>query len=176
MNANLRNKLAAAIATGATAAGIAGVLLGSGNDGVEGLRHTPYRDVAGVLTVCHGHTGRDIEQRYYTTKECDDLLQRDLAKVAKQVDPLIKVPVTNTQRAAVYSFAYNVGAGAFSRSTMLRYINEVRMPEACAELRRWVYAGGQKWNGLISRREVEKQVCEWQQQPVKTLLTSSPRS
>ncbi|WP_235507522.1 hypothetical protein [Citrobacter sp. CtB7.12] len=34
---------------------------------------------------------------------------------------------------------------------------------ACAELNRWVYAGGQKWKGLMNRRDVEYEVCTWSQ-------------
>ncbi|MDK8313966.1 MAG: lysozyme, partial [Klebsiella aerogenes] len=31
------------------------------------------------------------------------------------------------------------------------------------ELQRWTYAGGKQWKGLITRREIERQVCEWGQ-------------
>ncbi|EOV9071181.1 lysozyme, partial [Morganella morganii] len=27
------------------------------------------------------------------------------------------------------------------------------------ELRRWIYAGGVKWNGLVTRREIERELC-----------------
>ena len=30
-----------------------------------------------------------------------------------------------------------------------------------AELQRWTYAGGKQWKGLITRREIERQVCRW---------------
>lgn len=178
MNPRLRNRIAAAIASGAVGAiGIASVMIGSGNDGLEGLEHYPYKDVVGVLTVCYGHTGNDIVPgRYYSTADCDALLKADLVKVSKQVDPLLKVPTTDTQKAALYSFTYNVGIGAFSKSTMLRRLNAGDYKGACDELDRWVYAGGKKWKGLISRREVEKQVCEWQQQPVRALLSSESRA
>ena len=32
----------------------------SGNDGLEGVSYIPYKDIVGVWTVCHGHTGKDI--------------------------------------------------------------------------------------------------------------------
>lgn len=173
----LRNKIAAAVASGATAAGVAAVLLGSGNDGLEGIRHYAYGDVIGVQTVCYGHTGPDIvPKRYYTTKQCEALLQADLVKVASQIDPLITVPLTTTQRAAMYSFAYNVGAGNFARSQVLKNLNARNYEGACAALRNWTLAGGKKWQGLVTRREVEKQVCEWQQQPIKSLVSPSSAS
>lgn len=172
MNPRLRNRLAAAIATGVSAIGLTTILIGSGNDGVEGLENYPYKDVAGVVTVCYGHTGKDIVWgRYYSDSDCDALLKADLVKVSKQVDPLLKVPTTDTQKAAIYSFVYNVGVGSFRNSTLLRKLNAGDYTGACAELNRWIYADGKPWKGLVNRRDIEKQVCEWQQQPLKTLVS-----
>ncbi|HHT3239036.1 TPA: lysozyme, partial [Raoultella ornithinolytica] len=94
---------------------------------------------------------------------CDALLHSDLRKVATAIDPLIKVKIPDTTRAALYSFTYNVGAGAFSKSTLLKKLNSGDVPGACKELQRWTYAGGKQWKGLISRREIEREVCEWGQ-------------
>lgn len=129
---------------------------------LEGTEFTPYYDVAGVLTVCHGHTGSDIiEDKTYSKEECEALLQKDLAKVKEQVDPMILVDIPEHTRAALYSFTYNVGIGAFSRSTLLKKLNASDIEGACGELKRWVYAGGKKWNGLISRRKVEEEICNY---------------
>lgn len=161
MSPGLRNKIIAAIGGGAIA--IATVML-SGKDGLEGREYVAYRDVVGILTVCDGHTGSDIIQgKRYTDKECDALTRADLTRIARQVDPHIKVPVRDTQRAAIYSFAYNVGASATINSTLLKKLNARNYSGACDELRRWVYAGGKKWKGLMNRREVEREVCMWSQ-------------
>ncbi|WP_345725796.1 lysozyme [Providencia rettgeri] len=126
----------------------------------EGYESKPYRDVVGVLTVCYGHTGSDIiPTKTYIKSECDALLEKDLAIVAKVVNPLIKVNIPDYTRAALYSFTYNVGTGAFSRSTLLKKLNAGDQAGACNELKRWIYAGGIKWKGLMTRREVEKAVC-----------------
>lgn len=82
-----------------------------------------------------------------------------MAIVAKAVNPLIKVNIPDYTRAALYSFTYNVGVGAFSRSTLLKKLNAGDQAGACNELKRWIYAGGVKWKGLMTRREVEKAVC-----------------
>lgn len=161
MNGSLRNKIAASIGGGAIA--IATVML-SGQGGLEGREYVAYRDIVGVLTVCDGHTGQDIiPGKRYSDKECDALTRKDLSRIAAQVDPHIKVAVTETQRAAIYSWAYNVGTTAAINSTLLKKINARDYAGACAELKRWVYAGGQKWKGLINRRDVEYQVCTWSQ-------------
>ncbi|EQB4330076.1 lysozyme [Providencia stuartii] len=126
----------------------------------EGYESKPYRDVVGVLTVCYGHTGSDIiPTKTYTKAECKALLEKDLAIVAKAVNPLIKVDIPDYTRAALYSFTYNVGTGAFSRSTLLKKLNAGDQAGACNELKRWIYAGGKPWKGLISRREVEEAIC-----------------
>ncbi|WP_145531836.1 glycoside hydrolase family protein, partial [Yersinia kristensenii] len=69
MSPVLRNKIIAVSAAGALA--IAGALLG-GNDGLEGRKYVAYYDVVGVLTVCDGHTGKDIiPNKKYSDAECD---------------------------------------------------------------------------------------------------------
>ncbi|WP_333620327.1 lysozyme [Pantoea septica] len=157
MSNSLRNKLIAAAGGGAML--IATVFLG-GKDGVEGRVYEPYKDVAGVLTVCDGHTGTDIiKGKKYTDRECDRLLWNDLQPVKKTVDSLVKVPLNEYQRAALYSFTYNVGSGAFSKSTLLKKLNAGDQDGACEELRRWVYAGGMKFRGLMNRRDMERSMC-----------------
>lgn len=154
MNKSLKNNLLAAVAGGALV--IATLLI----QHFEGVEYTPYYDVVGVLTVCYGHTGKDIiEDKTYSQTECDALFKQDLAIVKKQVDSLITVDLPDHTLAALYSFVYNVGVGNFSKSTLLKKIN-TNDPTACDELKRWIYAGGVTWNGLINRREAEHWVCE----------------
>ncbi|ENZ1181967.1 MULTISPECIES: lysozyme [Proteus] len=151
---SLKQKIAALTTAGATA--IALVVIAH----FEGVRYEPYRDVAGVLTVCYGHTGKDIIQgKTYTQQECDALLQSDFIKTQQQVDALIKVPLDDYTKAALYSFAFNVGTTAFARSTLLKKLNAGDRAGACEEIKRWVYAGGKVWRGLVSRREAESALC-----------------
>lgn len=157
MSNSLRNKLIAA--SGAGSMLIATLFLG-GKDGVEGRVYEPYKDVAGVWTVCDGHTGNDIVKgRKYTDRECDRLMWNDLKPVQKAVDGLVKVPLGDYQRAALYSFTYNVGISSFSKSTLLKKLNAGDEDGACEEMRRWVYAGGMKWKGLQNRRDMERSLC-----------------
>ena len=161
MNSSLRARISAAIGGGAIA--IATVML-SGNGGLEGREYVPYKDVVGIITVCDGHTGKDIiPNKRYSDAECDALTKADLERIAKQVNPSIKVKTTETQLAAIYSFSYNVGANAFINSTMLKKLNAGDYAGACDELKRWVYAGGKKWKGLMNRRDAEYEVCTWSQ-------------
>ncbi|WP_312198796.1 lysozyme [Kosakonia cowanii] len=157
LTGSLRKKLIAAAGGGAML--IATLFLG-GKDGVEGRKYEAYKDVAGVWTVCDGHTGTDIVRgKTYTDEECDRLLWRDLQPAKRKVDSLVKVPLSEYQRAALYSFVFNVGSDAFSKSTLLKKLNRGDQEGACEEMRRWVYAGGMKWKGLQNRREMERSMC-----------------
>ncbi|ASY30179.1 lysozyme [Taylorella equigenitalis] len=128
----------------------------------EGRRYTPYLDVAGVLTVCEGIT-KDIKNKVYTDKECDVLLRQELDKSFAIVYKYVSVPLTETQKAALASFVYNVGESNFRRSTLLRKLNNKDYLGACKELDRWVFAGGRKWLGLINRRNTEKWLCMYKE-------------
>ncbi|HCM5145854.1 TPA: lysozyme [Klebsiella aerogenes] len=163
MNQSLRKYVLSAVGGGAIAIASALITGPTGNDGLEGVRYQPYQDVVGVWTVCYGHTGKDIMLgKTYTKSECDALLDKDLNAVARQINPYIKKPIPETMRGALYSFAYNVGPGAFASSTLLKKLNSGDIPAACKELQRWTYAGGKQWKGLITRREIEREVCLWE--------------
>lgn len=158
MSPALRNKLLGM--TGAGALAIAGAMIPD----LEGVKYAPYYDVAGVLTVCYGHTGSDIRPgKKYTETECRELLKKDLIPFERSVNRSVKVPASEFQKAALITFSYNVGVTAFERSALLRQLNAGNYSAACAGLRRWIYAGGKKWKGLMNRRDVEYEVCTWSQ-------------
>lgn len=154
----LKKRLLGAGAGGAIA--IAAVLIPS----LEGVEYKPYRDVVGVLTVCYGHTGPDIiPDKTYTEAECKAILDKDLQPFARSVERSVKVPASEYQKAALISFSYNVGVKAFESSTLLKKLNAGDSRGACDEMRRWNKAGGKVWKGLINRREVEREICNWGQ-------------
>ncbi len=154
MNSSLRNKLIGAASAGAIAIG--GVLITN----QEGVEYTPYLDPVGIPTVCAGVTGSDVVMgKTYTKAECDNLLYKHMLPAVKAVDNSVKVPLNDYQKASLYSFTYNVGVSAFKSSTLLKKLNQGDIPGACDQLRRWTYAGGKQWKGLITRREVERQLC-----------------
>ncbi len=152
------------IVAGGTGAGVIAAALAIATPDIndhEGVRYRAYKDVVGVLTVCAGHTGPDIVVgKVYSPEECKKLTIKDLSKAAAgvlKVSPhLAWHPM---QLAAAVSFAYNVGTGAYAKSSVARLFNEGKFTEACNFLTKYVYAGGKVWPGLVNRREREKQVC-----------------
>lgn len=143
------------------ALGFTGVLAAAGVTVAkfEGKELTGYLDPVGIQTACYGHTKTAVEGKIYTESECLNLLALDLAKHNEQLNSAVKVPLSQGEHIAYLSFHYNVGAGNFRSSTLLRYLNEGKRNRACNELPRWVYADGQMLAGLVNRREQERQMC-----------------
>lgn len=126
----------------------------------EGTVLRSYRDPIGIITACTGHTGPELKMgQTYTHEQCEDMLYKDLAKHAAALD-CINRPLSDGQKAAFLSFAFNVGNGAFCGSTLVRKANAGDMLGACAELSRWTWAGGKQLPGLVNRRAAERQLCE----------------
>ena len=149
-----RAKLAAKIGAGAAALAVPLVMLW------EGAVLQSYRDPINKITACVGHTGPELRMgQRYTRQQCEDMLYGDLLKHTAALD-CIKQPMTDGQKAAFLSFAFNVGNKAFCNSTLVRKANAGDILGACAELSRWTLAGGRELPGLVKRRAAERQLCE----------------
>ena len=139
----------------------------------EGLRLCPYDDarpharlrpgdrVHGVLTVGYGHTGPDVQiGRCVSEAEAEALLRADLAAAERAVARLAPAGLAPHVRAALISFTYNAGAGAFERSTLLKLLNRGEIRAAADELPKWVWGvvSGEKVRlaGLVRRRAAER--------------------
>ena len=149
-------KLIAKLGSGAVALAVPVVMM------YEGLVTRTYRDPIGILTACYGHTGPELRMgQRYTEAECERMLNADLLKHAAALDCITR-PMTDGQKAAFLSFAFNVGNARFCSSTLARKANAGDMAGACAELSRWTYAGGKPLPGLVKRRATERAICESQ--------------
>lgn len=147
--------------TGATVATLgAGIIAAPFISTWEGREYTPYYDIGGVLTVCDGHTGDDIDpNRIYTDVECDNFLARDIAIAERAVNQTIKTEMPEHTKAAFISFTFNLGAGNLARSTLARKANSGDLLGACNELSRWVFVKGRRIRGLVNRRMSERAMC-----------------
>lgn len=129
----------------------------------EGLRREVYRDSAGHETIGVGHLLTAKERRTgilvidgvpaewrkgLTRAQCLALLGQDLERFEAAVAKAVGVPLEWHQRDALISFAFNVGTGAFGRSTLVKRLNAGRYDEVPAQLRRWNKAGGRVVQGL----------------------------
>lgn len=130
--------------------------------GFEGLRTTAYVDTLAYgrpPTVCYGETeGVKLSDRY-TPDECKQMLTKKLPRYWQEIQPCIKVRISQNEIIAYTDFAYNVGSGAFCKSSLLRKLNAGDHIGACEGLMAWTHAGGRHYPGLERRRAAERDYC-----------------
>lgn len=122
----------------------------------EGLSLTAYRDTGGVWTIGYGST-RDVREGMRITQtEADQrfLADTEWAQAAVRTD--VTVPLTQPQFDALVSLAYNIGAGAFARSTLLRLLNAADYRGAAEQFLVWNKVKGEVVTGLAVRRAKER--------------------
>ena len=124
----------------------------------EGCKLTAYKDMVGVWTIGWGTTGGVRPGMTISQARADALLEHDLDGFEMDVVRLVspKVQLNDFEKAALTSFAYNLGAGALARSTLLRYLNKGDRLHAANEFLKWNRAGGVPVSGLTRRRMAER--------------------
>jgi lysozyme len=122
----------------------------------EGCRLTAYQDLKGIWTIGYGHTGPDVRPGMTITQEqAEALLAADLARFATGVEDSLARPVTQMQLDALVSLAYNIGLGAFRRSSVLRRLNARDEQGAAEAWILWRDDGQPTEAGLARRRAAE---------------------
>jgi len=128
----------------------------------EGLKLKPYLCPAKIPTIGYGNTyypdGKRVTllDKDITKQQAFDMFKEVANRFAKRVDALVTSNINQNQFNALVSFAYNVGTGNFSSSTLLKKVN--RNPDDLTikdEFLRWNKAGGKVLNGLTNRRNEE---------------------
>ena len=123
----------------------------------EGFSALPYKDVANLWTVGYGHLIRQSEAfTRVSEQEAEDLLANDLFTAERAVLGLTKVTLTDNQFNALVSFVFNLGSGAYQRSTLRSKINRGEYELSAGEFLKWIWAGGKKIKGLLRRRIAER--------------------
>lgn len=125
----------------------------------EGRSLVAYVDPVGIPTICEGYTHGVKMGDVATPERCDALTEQEVRKALAVVDKSTTKQLPDGMRVALASFIYNVGPGAYGRSTLVRKLRAGNLEGACRELPRWVYAGGRKLKGLERRRVAEMQIC-----------------
>lgn len=127
----------------------------------EGLRLTAYKCSAGVDTIGYGSTFYEDGSKVkpgdkITLARANKLFDHTVAHFASRVRGVVKSNVSENQFAALVSFAFNVGIGALTRSTLLKKVNaNPNDPTIRDEFMKWTRAGGRVLRGLVRRREEE---------------------
>lgn len=130
----------------------------------EGVRNQAYKCSAGVLTIGVGHTGSDVKAgAVWTQEEVEFALSMDIVKavgvVLKAIKPKVLKP---NQIDALASLAFNIGAGAFTGSSLVKKLLADDLKGAAEEFLKWdkVTQYGKKVSsaGLAKRRAAEREL------------------
>lgn len=147
--------------------------LHDGDLGTIGLQ--PKMCPRGIWTVGWGHAlmdeklsrfligDKDKAEAYrqfptLSEQDADEMFDSDLNYFAPAVDKLVKVTLTENQRGALVSFAFNVGVQNFKDSTLLALLNAGDYKSAAQQFLRWNKCQGKVLKGLTLRREAEREL------------------
>ena len=127
----------------------------------EGIRLNAYDDGVGVWTIGIGTTvypnGVKVKKGDTCTEaQAKAYMAHDLKKFEAAVNNAVKIPLNQNQFDALVSLAYNIGTGAFSKSTLVKKLNGNDIRGAADQFDVWVNAGGKRMQGLVNRRAKEK--------------------
>lgn len=121
----------------------------------EGNKLEAYLDGGGVWTIGRGHT-KDVKKGDKITEaQSLSLFLEDVKEAMDAVNKLVRLPLTQGQFDALVDFVFNLGEAAFSRSTLLKYLNEGNFEAAVYEFQKWNHDNGKVVAGLTRRRKAE---------------------
>lgn len=125
--------------------------------------HIPYGDGAKATdegpgnwaTIGYGHliqpkhTFVPGQEQPITEEEARALFEDDVQRFVNGVTRLVKVPLTQNEFDALVSFAFNLGLGNLSRSTLLKRLNAGDKAAVPLEMMRWEGTQRRTFEGRI---------------------------
>ncbi len=128
----------------------------------EGCKLSAYTCPAGKETIGYGHVLKPHEPKQITLDQAERLLDIDCAIALLQIKKHVKTVLTEQQTEALVSFVFNIGAGNFEKSTLLKKLNSRDIKRAGDEFLRWNKAriNGKMTElpGLSRRRKAEREL------------------
>lgn len=128
----------------------------------EGYVPEAYQDPVGIWTKCFGDTRDVVPGTLYTFEQCAKSINDHTLELAA---PIMRcVPSLANQsdkiKAAAVSMAYNIGSGAFCKSSVARHFNAAEWERGCLRIAEiYKTAKGQELPGLVRRRALESAMC-----------------
>lgn len=124
-----------------------------------------YLDQGGIPTIGWGHTGPEVHLGLTWTQEhADAVLVQDVAMaryaVRNPLNPKVFHDLTDNQREALTSFVFNIGAGKFASSTLVKLANQGNIAAIPGQMLRWTHVNGVVSAGLERRRKAEVELFE----------------
>ncbi len=98
-----------------------------------------------------------------TLEDARWLVLKVIGEWSGRLEALLERPLNQSQSNALISLAYNIGIGIkdgrkgdLADSALIAAINAGQMSKAADHFRDWVFAGGKKLPGLVTRRAAER--------------------
>lgn len=143
---------------------------------LESLSLQPYDDQTGQeisdwvtgATIGYGHLISQSDWNKYkngiSDTQAETLLNLDLSPFLKIVKSAITIELNQHQFDALVIFAFNIGTGGFSKSSVVKLINDpdakTGYPSLKAAWMAWTKSQGREMKGLIKRRQAEWSLYE----------------
>ena len=132
----------------------------------EGCRQQAYQCSAERWTIGLGHAIKVKAGEAWSEEEIAIAFIDDIENAETVVKRLITQPATQGEFDMMVSFVFNLGAGNFAKSTLLKKFNSGDK-SACDEYLNWIFVSGKdcrkaesKCHGILSRRKIEAKVCK----------------
>lgn len=125
----------------------------------ESYYATEHERGQGISTIGFGATKDVAPGEKITVERALVRLLSDASEYESAVRRCAPVPMYQHEFDAYVSLTYNIGIGAFCRSTLARKLNALDYKGACAEILRWDRQNGVVLRGLTKRRQAEFQQC-----------------
>ncbi len=132
----------------------------------ENVRYTAYpdgKDEKGnqKYAIGMGHQILPGEEYLLSTtiseEKVRELFKSDIEKIVKDVNSVVKVPLTRNQKLALVSIRYNVGPAGFRRGNLLSTLNQGNYAGVAAIIPTFIVTSGGVFSmGLQNRRKSEQ--------------------
>lgn len=122
----------------------------------EKLRLTAYLDSGGRPTIGWGTAHPWVKLGMTCTEDqANNWFKQDVDAVSAGLTRMIKVAIGSNKFSALVCWAYNVGLGNASTSTLIALLNKGEYDEVPIQLARWNKVNGAVVLGLVYRRNAE---------------------
>lgn len=126
----------------------------------EGYRENAYIPVAGDIPTIGFGTTSGVKLGDRTTPEkALQVAMKDVQQFEGAIKSCVTVPLSQNEYDAFTSLAYNIGSGAFCKSTLVKKLNTSDYIGACNEILKWNKYQGKPLAGLTKRRQEEHKKC-----------------
>lgn len=126
----------------------------------EGFRSDAYLCPAGVWTIGYGCTDPAVVKLGHITKdEATNILKKRIREEYASIK-MLGLKLNRNQTVALISIRFNIGAGNFNSSTLLKKLKQGDYAGASAEFPKWRLAKGVVLQGLVNRRAEERKIFD----------------